>query len=144
MKKLLILLVFIQMAGCKKENNSPSPNANNPPTITSTETALLGHWYIQKVEYRNSSNVLVSTDTSGHYYGDNVIYQADVAPNPGFRKCVVTQIGNQSTMDWKASGDIITPFSGVDNKILLLTASDLVYTNPIDTTSGGIRYYYHK
>lgn len=146
--KLLILpLILISgMIACKKEKNTPSTNTTNPPvvTITNTETSLLGKWYIQKIETRNSSNILTNTDTSGHQYGDNTIFQSSQSPTTGYLNCIVTYVGNTSTLHWKASNDTIVPSSGVVNRILTLNGTDLIYTSPVDTTHGGIRYYYKK
>lgn len=156
MKNSFIYLLFLligTIVSCKK--NDPKPSS--PPVVTntmnSTETALIGKWYIQKTETRDSYNVLINTDTSLYHNKYYMDLQSSVYPSvSGYYNCVVGELTWNTMTFWKASGntiwayDITSSSQTIPAQILTLTSTTLIYNYNAgaDTLHGGTRYYYKK
>lgn len=169
MKKLSILFLCLMLIGigCKKDEKAASPTT--PPsttsTMTATETALVGIWNWDKVEYWNASGVYLTSTPATHptfaaAYLDlrTTIYGGITTPAPYFYDCIISDGTTGSGTIWQVipagtlpidrlaiNPDASTPvFPFYGGFIETLNSTTLIVTSWSGSVPNGTKTYYSR
>lgn len=149
---LLILLLVLICAGCKKEDKASTP-ATTPVTTstgyTSADSAISGDWILDVTENYNDGVLILTTPHSDpvNCHLDLQIVESTLSPGntQSWKNCIHGLTCSNNTYQWKLSSGKLD-INNFLRTIVSQSATNLVLLEGSVSTGGGygIKYYLHK